>query len=38
MADAKRSRQLSDRLNSLVSAFRAEDDNAIEAHRHFFQF
>jgi HEAT repeat protein len=38
MADVKRSRQLSDRLNSLVSAFRDEDDNAIEAHRHFFQF
>ena len=38
MADVKRSRQLSDRLNSLVSAFRAEDDDAIEAHRHFFQF
>ncbi len=37
MADVERSRQLSNHLDSLVSAFRAEDDKAIEAHRHFFQ-
>ena len=28
---------ISDHLDSLVSAFRDEDDQAIEAHRHFFQ-
>ena len=37
MADVKRSRQLSNHLKSLLSAFRAEDDKAIEAHRHFFE-
>jgi HEAT repeat protein len=37
MADVKRSRQLSNHLASLVSAFRAEGDKAIEAHRQFFQ-
>ena len=36
MADVERSVQLSHHLDSLVSAFRAEDDKAIEAHRHFF--